>query len=418
MTRHPALQWATSWCASAQGAYPVGNASAQPVLDHAIPDPLAGVVDQTFRMVVKPTVWGRRARVRLSNAFGTQPLTLTGVYVGMVLSSACLIPGSQAPATFGGQHTAVLPPGAVVWSDPVVLPLVTDPDHPLLQSQKLAVSFAVVGQSGPMTWHAKAMGTSYLSAPGVGPVGHSLHEHALPFSTTSWFFVDALDMEVPKGTPVVVAMGDSITDGSASTLNGLDRWPDVLARQLQLEGKRVAVVNAGIGGNRVVGTADGSTAAVFPGGPPMVARLERDVLGLSGVTHVIWQEGTNDFSRTGDTPVDAVVQGMVDVVQRLRKAIPGVVVVGATLHSVLGSRHGNHGSAEQEFRRQLLNTFVREGGLFDVVADFDAATLNPVGPGMHPWFVPDSCTGGAGDGVHPNRAGHLAMAQAVEGLRL
>ncbi|MFZ4285184.1 GDSL-type esterase/lipase family protein [Variovorax sp. HJSM1_2] len=409
-----AQRWATTWCASAQGPYPCGNATAQPCLDFAFPDPACGARDQSFRLIVKPAIWGRLARIRLTNAFGSQAVRFGGLHLGMPSSSAGLIPGSNQPVTFGGSDEFTLAPGAWAWSDPVRLPLVDDADSPLLRAHKLSVSFHVLGTSGPMTWHAKAMGTSYLTPPGAGAAGHLEDEQAFPFSTTSWFFLDAIDVMAPADTRVVVAMGDSITDGSASTLNGFDRWPDVLARRLQAQhGNRVAVLNAGIGGNRIAGPATDVRAEPFAGGPSMAARLERDVLSLSGVTSVIWPEGTNDFSEMGQASVAQVQQTMAEVVARLRAALPGVKVIGATNHSVLGAAIANHGSPTQEAKRRELNTFIREGGLFDAVADFDAATFDARTGRMQAAFIPDSAVGGAGDGVHPNRAGYLAMADAV-----
>src|SRR4029434_2047944 len=126
----------------------------------------------------------------------------------------------------------------------------------MLTGRRLAVSFHVVGSSGPMTWHAKALTTSYLSQPGAGAHGNEETDEAFPFTTTSWYFLDAVDVWGPQDTLVVAALGDSITDGSLSTLNGDDRWVDFLSRRLHdLLGTRVSVVNQGIGGNQVVGPA-------------------------------------------------------------------------------------------------------------------------------------------------------------------
>src|SRR5499427_1987378 len=142
----------------------------------------------------------------------------------------------------------------------------------------------------------KALTTSYLSAPGAGAKGQLEDEASFPFTTTSWYFLDAVDMMAPSDTQVVVALGDSITDGTASTLNGDDRWPNALARRLHaVYGNRVSVVNAGIGGNQVVGPPEYSAARPFSGGPSALQRLDRDLLSLSGVTAVIWLEGINDF---------------------------------------------------------------------------------------------------------------------------
>ena len=157
-----------------------------------------------------------------------------------------------------------------------------------------------------MTWHAKAMTTSYLSGgPGSGAKGAEEGDASFPYPTTSWYFLDALDMMAPTATHTVVAFGDSITDGTASTLNGDDRWPDVVSRRLHAAfGNQFAVVNAGIGGNQVVGPPS-LLRAVAParGGPSALQRLDRDILSLSSVAAVIWLEGINDFSVNGNASV-------------------------------------------------------------------------------------------------------------------
>jgi lysophospholipase L1-like esterase len=314
---------------------------------------------------------------------------------------------------FGGKASVTIPAGSSVWSDPVDLPFVSNPAAADLAGRKLAVSFHVAGESGPMTWHAKALTTSYLSRPGAGAKGQLEDESAFPFTTTSWYFLDALDVMAPAGTRVIVAFGDSITDGTASTLNGDDRWPNALSRRLHAAyGNRVSVVNAGIGGSQVVGPAEYSAARPFSGGPSAVQRLERDVIGLSGVSSVIWLEGINDLG--ANATVEAIESGMKEVADRLRKAITGVRIIGATVVSAVGNTGGTHGSEQEEGKRKALNEFIRGGGLFDGVADFDRATVDPQTGGMRPEFVPDSTIGGPGDKLHPNRAGYLAMAGAID----
>jgi lysophospholipase L1-like esterase len=300
-----------------------------------------------------------------------------------------------------------------VWSDPVELPFAGSPAAVGLAGRKLAVSFHVAGESGPMTWHAKALTTSYVSKPGAGAKGQLEDESAFPFSTTSWYFLDAVDVMAPADTRVVVAFGDSITDGTASTLNGDDRWPNALSRRLHaVYGNRVSVVNAGIGGNQVVGPAEYSARKPFAGGPSAGQRLERDVIGLSGVSAVIWLEGINDLG--ANATLEAIQGGMKEVVGRLRAAIPGVRVIGATVVSALGNASAMHGSEQEDGKRQALNQFIRGAGLFDGVADFDQATVDPQTGQLRPEFVPDSTTGGPGDKLHPNRAGYLAMAGAID----
>lgn len=403
------VRWVTSWAASVQGPYPVGNPSAQPDLSRVFPSPSAGARDQSFRLIVAPGFWGGHAKVRFSNALGTQPVTFDGAFVGLQWSGSAVIPGTQQPLTFGARASVTVAPGQSAWSDPVALPFVGPGQE--MRGRKLAVSFHVAGTSGPMTWHAKALQSSYVTAPGAGARGEDPSEAAFPFATASWYFVDALDMAAPPGLGAIVAFGDSITDGTASTLNGDDRWPDVLSRRL---GGRWVVVNAGIGGNQVVGPAQYAPDKPFPGGPSAISRLERDVLSLSGVKAVIWLEGTNDFSRNGNAQADAVIAGMREGVARLRAAIPGVRVIGATLTSALGSTSAAHGFELQDARRRKLNEFVRTGGVFDGVADFDRATTDPGTGAMKAEFVPDNTVGGPGDKLHPNRLGYQAMGMSID----
>lgn len=404
-------KWVTAWAASVQGPYPVGNPSAQPDLRFAFPSPAAGAHDQTFRLIVTPDIWGREMRLRLSNAFGTQPVTFDGVRAGLQLASARVLAGSNRPVSFAGKPSVTIAPGESAWSDAVALPFVTD--GAVLAGRRLAITFHVAGESGPMTWHAKALTTSYVTAPGAGAV-ESEDEASFPFSTASWYFLDAVDMMAPAETQLIVAFGDSITDGTASTINGEDRWPNVLSRRLHALGRKVSVVNAGIGGNQVVGPAEYSPQKPFAGGPSAGTRLDRDVLGLSGVSVVIWLEGINDFSKNGNAKVEAVEAGMKEIVGRLRARAPGVHVIGATLTSALGSSNVAHGFPEQDEKRKALNDFIRTSGLFDGVADFDKATLDPATGGIKAEFIPESTTGGPGDKLHPNRAGYLAMGTAID----
>ncbi|MFL5230319.1 MAG: GDSL-type esterase/lipase family protein [Microvirga sp.] len=408
-----AEKWVTSWAASPQGPYPIGNPSVQPNQSFHFPAAATGARDQSFRLIVRPDIWSRQVRLRLSNAFGTKPVTFDGAFVGLQLGAAAVMPGTNQPVRFGGQDSVTVKPGEWVWSDPVTLPFVREPAE--LSGRKLAVSFHVAGESGPMTWHAKALQTSYVTAPGAGAKGAVEEEAAFPFPTASWFFLDAVDAMAAADAQAIVAFGDSITDGTASTMNGDDRWPDVLARRLRAAyGNRVAVVNAGIGGNQVAGPPEYSPEKPFPGGPSAAARLDRDVISLSGVTTFVWLEGINDFSKNGNAAVEAVEAGMRDGVARLRAKIPGIRVLGATTVTALGSTSPAHGFPEQDEKRKRLNEFIRASGVFDAVLDFDRATLDPQTGGLKPEFVPDSTAGGPGDKLHPNRVGYLAIATSID----
>ena len=171
------------------------------------------------------------------------------------------------------------------------------------------------------------------------------------------------------------------------------------------------MINAGIGGNQVVGPAEYSAQKPFAGGPSAQQRLERDVLSLSGVSAIIWLEGINDLGRNGGATAEAVQAGMKDAVARIRSRAPGIRIIGATVTSAFGATNG---SAEQDLRRKALNEFIRASGTFDGVADFDKATLDPTTGSLRAEFVPDSTIGGPGDKLHPNRAGYLAMAMSID----
>jgi lysophospholipase L1-like esterase len=408
-------KWVVSWAGSAQGPYPIGNPSAQPDLRFAFPSAEAGARDQTFRLIVRPDIWGRQVRLRLSNVFGTKPVTFDGVFVGLQLGSAALVVASNRSVTFGGRSTVTIQAGQFAWSDAVTLPFFTKMGKHALAGRKLAVSFHIVGESGPMTWHAKALTTSYLTAPGAGAKGEREDETAFRYTTASWYFLDAVEMMMPRNTSAVVAFGDSISDGTASTMNGDDRWPDVLSRRLHaVYGDRIAIVNAGIGGNQIAGPTEYGPSKPFFGGPAAGQRIDRDVLGLSGVKTLIWLEGINDFSRNGNATLETVEAAMKETVARVRKLRPDIRIIGATVTSAFGSPRTDHGFVEQDGKRKALNTFIRSSGLFDGVIDFDAVTLDPQSGGLKAEFIPESTMGGAGDKLHPNRTGYLVMGTAID----
>jgi lysophospholipase L1-like esterase len=435
-------QWAASW-ATSPAAYFVYTAPApqnqalapaperfaaatvQP--DLAFPFPNAnsrGATTQTIRSIVKPDLWGNRMRVRFSNVFGDKPLTLDAVTVGLQEYGANALKGTITRVTFGGAASVAIPAGQERWSDSVTLSSwVKDADDPVVQGRNLAISYSIQGDSGHMTYHAGANTTSFITAPNSGDHTRDVSGFAYLYTTTSWFFLDAVDAMASRDTVVICAFGDSITDGTHTTLNTNDRWADVLSRRLHdAYGNRVSVVNEGIGGNRVVNP----VAANATAGPAAVDRLERDVLSLSGLTHVIWLEGINDLGAAH--PTDAIIAGYKDVVGRLHAR--GIKVYGATLTSALGLNNpaegwdltrfpdflatGDNGS-RIDVNRKLLNEFIRTPGVFDGVADFDRATLDPATGNMKAEFVPNSqLTQLPWDYLHPNHAGYNAMGMAVD----
>ena len=329
-------------------------------------------------------------------------------------SGSAIVAGTNRAILFKGKKGVTVPPGESVVSDPVTLEFVKSAANPLLRGRKLGVSFHVAGESGPMTWHAKALTTSYLTPPDAGSKGQETAETAFPFSTASWYFLDEVDMRVANNTKVIVAFGDSITDGSLSTINGDDRWPDVLSRRLHARfGDEFVVVNQGIGGNQVAGPAEYTPANPFPGGPAAVSRLDRDIISLPGVTAVVWMEGINDFGAAAAT-VETVIEGFTKGAATLRQKVPGVKIYAATLTATLNSTIGSYGQPEVDAKRKALNQFLRTSKVFDGVVDFDAATLADKTGETLPIMQPNSSIGGPGDKIHPNRAGYAAMANAVD----
>ena len=404
-------RWVAAWAASAHGPYPAGNPVAQPVLDFAFESAERGAVDQTFRLLVRPSIWGPQVRVRLANTYGTQAVTFDDVFVGLQETGGNVARGSNTRVRFGGKESLSVPPGESRVSDAVALPFAGRTPLPALSGRKLAVSFHVAGNSGPMTWHAKAVQTSYLSPPRSGSHGADETDAAFTFTSTSWYFLDVVEMSAPDTTQAIACFGDSITDGTGSTLNGDDRWPDVLdARLRRASPSRFSVVNAGIGGNRITGPPRYEPAAPFAGGPAALDRLERDVLTLSGLATIIWLEGINDLS-SGST-ADAVISGIREGVRRIR-ARGGIRILMGTITSALGATSAA-GTPDVEARRQAVNAFIRTSGIFDGVVDFDAATRDAATGGLRREFQPNSSVGGPGDALHPNRAGYLAMGNAVE----
>jgi lysophospholipase L1-like esterase len=418
-------RWVASWTSSIQAAYvaPTTPQAAsipayepQPDLSFALKNAtVSGATDQTFRMIVKPDLWGASIRIRLSNAFGTQAVTFTAASVGLQDYQANLVRGTGTSITFhGGAASVTIPAGGTVLSDPVKLAFVDEFGAGALAGRNLAVSFAVSGSTGPASFHDDGFVTSYISAPNSGDVTRQVDDTAFPYSTTSVFFLSELDVLAPVDTLVVVAFGDSITDGTFSTVNGNDRWSNVMSRALHDRlGRHVSVVNEGIGGNAVTGTLGGQSA---------VARLNRDVLSVSGAGVVVWLEGINDLGGLATTP-PPIIAGYKQIVKTLHSK--GILVIGATVTSSLapgGKPPANsplaaaagaafadrYNSFQTDGYRKQLNNFILTSGIYDGTADYSAATIDPGTGTLQAPFVPNS-EGSAGDYLHPNRAGYQAM---------
>ena len=353
---------------------------------------------QTVRQIVRTSIGGDQVRVRLANTFGDVPLVIGAARLALRDSEERIDPASDRVLTFSGSPSITIPPGALVVSDPVALTV------PALS--ELAVSIYFPEPTTSTTVHAFAFQTNYFS-----PVGDFTAEAAMPVETTaqSWVFLTGIDVTVTEPTGVVVALGDSITDGAISTPDTNQRWPDLLAERLVADADQpaMAVLNAGIGGNRVLN--DPPEGFEFAG-PNALARFDRDVLAQPGVTHLIVFEGINDIGLpavAGDpaefVSADELIAGLRQLAERAHEH--GIVAFGATITPFEGSMVF---SEEGEAIRQAVNDWIRTGGAFDAVIDFDAVVRDPGQPTrLLPAFD-------AGDLLHPNDAGFRAMAESID----
>src|SRR5262245_30824298 len=304
-------------------------------------------------------------RVRFSNAFGRTALTLGSVHVARSAGGGAIVPATDRTVTFRGQASVTIPEGALAVSDPV------DFDLPPLGD----VALTVYLRSAPaeVTGHPGSRTTSFLQ-PGL-----AVSEPALPGAVRvdHWYFLSGIEVEARPTAAAVAILGDSITDGRGSTTNGNDRWPDVLARRLQANPatSEVAVLNHGIGGNRLL--RDGK-------GPNALARLDRDVLASPGVRWLVVLEGVNDLgtaaaARARGEPGARAADLVAACEQIVKRAhVHGIRVYGATILPFGGFTA--YDTPEAEADRQEVNSWIRRSGVFDAVIDFDAVARDPRKP--------------------------------------
>jgi lysophospholipase L1-like esterase len=345
----------------------------------------AGPADRSYRMIVRTSVDGTDMRIRLSNAFGDHPVTFASAYAGLQKEGAELVHGSNRHLTFGGNASVAVPAGETVLSDPL--------PGKLAAQSNLVISLYATGAQGPTTGHGMAMQTSYAAAG-----NHAAEEGAANWTDPmgSWYWLDAVSVDTSTAVSSVVTLGDSITDGWASTADQNRRWPDYLSRRLQTaSGITVkGVANEGISGNKVLADGYGQAA---------LSRLQRDVLSQPGVSTVFVLEGINDMKAHTGVTVDDLIAGYRQIIDRSHAA--GKCVVGATVMPYKGWYEYD---AAGEAVRQGVNDWIRHGGAFDAVVDFDKIMRNPYDQQeTMPFF--DS-----GDHIHPNDKGMQAMADAVD----
>ncbi|HEX5422760.1 MAG TPA: SGNH/GDSL hydrolase family protein [Candidatus Acidoferrales bacterium] len=377
--------WVGSWTASQQIPEP----------NNALPP--ADLTDCTLRQIVHLSLGGNELRVRLSNRFGIAPLLLAAVHVAKPVSAASpkTVPGTDHTLTFLGSTEVTIPAGADYVSDPIAFAAA-----PL---SNLAITIYMEAPPARQTGHPGSRATSYLVH------GNHVADGDLPDAKTveHWYFISGVDVQAAEDAASIVTLGDSITDGHASTTNGNDRWPDVLAERLQAsaETRNLAVLNVGTGGNRML--LDGL-------GPNAVARLDADVLAQPGVRSLIVLEGVNDLgmmTREGDVPKtehEAIIHQIEAAYEQIlaRAHAHGIEVIGGTITPFVGSAF-YHPGPNTEADRQAINQWIRASGHFDAVIDFDKVMRDPAHPDrLNPKLE-------CGDHLHPSPAGYAAMADAI-----
>ena len=374
--------WVATWSAAPMASSPGGV-------------PGRTFENETIRQVVHISAGGRRLRVRLSNAFGAKLLRIGAARIALHAEDAAIVPGTDRALTFGGRTSISIPTGAVALSDPVSLSVPSRAD--------LAVSVYLPENTGSSTYHDFGNQTSYISPPGDFTAATSL---PVAQTTRSRFFLTVVEALPWDRVGVVVAIGDSITDGASSTLDANRRWVDVLSARLnpRLGRPRLGVVNQGIGCGRLLRDFCGPSAS---------NRFDRDVLAVSGATHVISALGLVDIILPTSfgfpdqiVSADEITLGLQQLVARAHAQ--GLRIYGATIIPFGNSTFPGVFTPENEAKRQAVNQWIRTSGAFDGVIDFDRAVRDPANPThmLAPFSSPD--------GVHPSDEGHQAMANSID----
>ncbi|MGC2203202.1 MAG: SGNH/GDSL hydrolase family protein [Stellaceae bacterium] len=352
--------------------------------------------NQTLRMNARISLGGDRLRVRVSNAYGSRPLSVGASYLGLRDAGPGVVPGSNKQLTFGGADSATIAAGTFAVSDPVAfnLPALADIAISVHLPGEVSLNFGITGRY--------ARQTNYISPPGnfantdVMPVGSI---------TGDWFFVSGVDVLASHETGGIVALGDSLTDANISTLDAHCRWPDQLARRLNARrgGRPMGVLNQGLGGNRILHDIRGDSG---------LRRFDRDVTAQPGVTHAIIVLGTNDLRNRWAKPEEEVTaEQMIAGLKQLalRAQSKGIKIFGGTLLPFENETFLPGAWTPQRDRtRQAVNEWIREGGAFDAVIDFDRALRDPEHPtSMLPIY---DC----GDHLHPSDLGYNKMGDAID----
>ena len=352
---------------------------------------------QTVRQAVRLSLGGQALRIRLSNELGASPVAISSVHVALPGKSLGSIdPATDHVLTFGGRESLVMQAGMPMLSD--ALALKTN------SLEEIVVSLFVTRATGPVATHPLAMATSFIADYGSGGVTAAMLKQATPLPQR--LFLSEVEVQRPDAQ-AVVALGDSITDGYGSTPDQNHRWPDYLAERLAKKHRSIAVVNAGISGNRIL-----HDLPEVEFGPSALSRLDRDVLSVPSARTMILLESINDIGMPSSSALpdqsvtaDDIIAGMQQIIARARAH--GTRVIGGTLLPFAGTAYPGYYSAEAESKRQAVNGWIRGAHAFDAVVDFDTALRDPNRPEQL------KAAFDSGDHLHPNDAGYREMAETV-----
>jgi lysophospholipase L1-like esterase len=385
--------WIATWAASPEPTPPDPR------------EPLLNIEDQTVRERLRVSIGGARICIRLSNEYGTTPLLVGSATVGAPTDPASVRPGSIQTVTFGGRNSITITAGAPVLSDPVAFPVASGAD--------LSISLYFPKRVETPTLHALALKSAVVSRHGDHTRAEKIEGGA---ESESSILVSAVLVPAQPSHRLVVAFGDSTTDGDGSTVDADHNWPSDLVRRLgkTTEGSKIAVVNAGIAGNRLL-----SDCFVASFGVNALARFDRDALALPGVTHIVLLEGINDIGFPGaklgerylaDPTEVRTPEDLIDAYRQVisRAHAHGVKLIGATISPFEGVDFPGYYSESKEVVREAVNKWIRTSGSFDGVIDFDTVLRDPDHPRrLLPRFSSE-------DHLHPNDLGYQAMADAID----
>jgi lysophospholipase L1-like esterase len=383
--------WVSAWTTSLFLSTPMPGFAAEPP-----------ITDKTIRVVTRPTIGGKQLRVRLSNEFGTAPLTIAAAHIALTDQDSKIQPATDQVLTFGGSPKITIPAGAPAFSDPVEIAV-----RPFAE---VSISLYVPGTSATVGSHPQSLHDSYFAGPGDMT---SMQDLPNPETKRPVYFVSGIDMWASYSASTTIAFGDSITEGAGQKSGQYIDYPDQLAKRLAAQGvTTIAVVNQGIGGNRILHDVTG---------PSALSRFDRDVLSLPGATNLIVLLGINDIgfprvrmpaAKTAEAKegpfasqavsADEMIVGLRQIIGRARAH--GIKVFGATLTPFEGT---NVYDESGEAIRQAVNKWIRSTDAFDAIIDFDKAICDP----EHPTKVRQEYD--SGDHIHPSAAGYKAMADLI-----